>query len=43
MALHNSNYLKSSSKMLKLDPFLDHDSLLKVEEELENVTYQHPT
>ena len=30
MALHNGNSLKSSSKIVKLDPFLDQDGILKV-------------
>ena len=30
MALHNGNSLKSSSKIIKLDPFLDQDGILKV-------------
>ena len=30
MALHNGNTLKSSSKIVKLDPFLDQDGILKV-------------
>ena len=30
MALHNANYLKSSSKILKLDPFFDQDGILEV-------------
>ena len=30
MALHNGNSLKSSSKIVKLDPFLDQDGMLKV-------------
>ena len=34
MALHNRNSLKSSSKIIKSDPFLDQDGIL------ENVTYQ---
>ena len=29
MVLGNGNYLKSSSKILKLDPFLDQDGILK--------------
>ena len=29
MALHNGNSLKSSSKIVKLDPFLDQDGILK--------------
>ena len=40
MALHNGNSLKSSSKIIKLDPFLDQDGILKVAEKLKNVTYQ---
>ena len=40
LALHNGNSLKSSSKIIKLDPFLDQDGILKVAEKLENVTYQ---
>ena len=30
MALHNGNSLKLSSKIIKLDPFLDQDGILKV-------------
>ena len=30
MVLGNGNYLKSSSIILKLDPFLDQDGILKV-------------
>ena len=30
LALHNGNSLKSSSKIIKLDPFLDQDGILKV-------------
>ena len=40
MALHNGNSLKSSSKIIKLDPFLDQDGILKVWRRIECVTYQ---
>ena len=30
MALHKGNSLKSSSKIIKLDPFLDQDGIFKV-------------
>ena len=47
IALHNENYLKSSSKILKLDPFLDRDSILKVGERIGKCDIsdeiQHPT
>ena len=40
MALHNGNFLKSSSKIVKLDPLLEHNGTLKVGEDTENVKYQ---
>ena len=47
MALHNGNSLKSSSKIVKLDPFLDQDGILKVGGRIGkcDISYeiQHPT
>ena len=46
MSLHNRNSLKSSIKILKLDPFLDQDGILKVGERIEKCDIsdeiQHP-
>ena len=48
LTLQNGNSLRSSSKIVKLYPFLDQDGMLIKgwREELENLTYheiQHPT
>ena len=47
MALHNGNFLKSSSKIVKLDPFLDQDGILKAGGRIEKCEIsdkiQHPT
>ena len=47
MTLHNGNYLKSSSKILKLDPFMDQNGILKVGGRLGKCDIsdkiQHPT
>ena len=40
ITLQNGNSRKSSYKILKLDPFLDQDGLLKMGKEVQNLTYQ---
>ena len=40
ITLQNGNSRKLSYKILKLDPFLDQDGMLKMGKEVQNLTYQ---